>query len=48
MTGQLAPSTVGVVHGIVSGIFRAAMRDRVIAHNPCDGTKLPKVDEVQG
>jgi integrase len=42
LTGDLAPSTVGVVHGIVSGIFRAAMRDRVIAHNPCDGTKLPK------
>jgi integrase len=36
------PSTVGVVHGVVSGIFRAAMRDKVIAHNPCDGTKLPK------
>ena len=43
MAEQLAPSTVGVVHGIVSGIFRAAMRDRAIAHNPCDGTKLPKV-----
>jgi integrase len=43
LTGELAPSTVGVVHGIVSGIFRAAMRDRVIVHNPCDGTKLPKV-----
>ena len=42
-TEQLAPSTVGVVHGVVSGIFRAAVRDRVIAHNPCDGTKLPKV-----
>jgi integrase len=43
LTEQLAPSTVGVVHGIVSGIFRAAVRDRVIAHNPCDGTRLPKV-----
>jgi Phage integrase, N-terminal SAM-like domain len=43
LTEQLAPSTVGVVHGIVSGILRAAMRDRVIVHNPCDGTKLPKV-----
>jgi integrase len=42
LTGQLEPSTVGVVHGVVSGIFRAAMRDRVITHNPCDGTKLPK------
>jgi integrase len=42
LTSDLAPSTVSVVHGIVSGIFRAATRDRVIAHNPCDGTKLPK------
>jgi hypothetical protein len=39
--GELAPSTVGVVRGIVSGIFRAAMRDKVIAHNPCDGSRLP-------
>jgi integrase len=43
LTERLAPSTVGIVHGIVSGIFRAAVRDRVIMHNPCDGTKLPKV-----
>jgi hypothetical protein len=43
LTAQLKPSTVGVVHGVVSGIFRAAVRDRVIAHNPCEGTKLPKV-----
>ena len=45
MTEQLACSTVGVIHGIVSGIFRAAVRDRVIAHNPCDSTKLP--DELR-
>jgi integrase len=43
LTEQLNPSTVGVVHGVVSGIFRAAVRYRVIAHNPCDGTRLPKV-----
>jgi hypothetical protein len=43
LTGELAPSTVGVVHGIVSGIFRAAARDRLIVSNPCEGTKLPKV-----
>jgi Phage integrase, N-terminal SAM-like domain len=48
LTSDLAPSTVGVVHGIVSGIFRAAMRDRVIAHNPCDGTKLPKTTKPRG
>lgn len=43
LTEHLEPSTVGVVHGVVSGIFRAAVRDRIIAHNPCEGTKLPKV-----
>jgi integrase len=43
LTGELEPSTVGVVHGVVSGIFRSAVRDRVIVHNPCDGTRLPKV-----
>jgi integrase len=47
LTEELAPSTVGVAHGIVSGIFRAAMRDRVIAHNPCDGTKLPKATKAR-
>ena len=39
----LSPSTVAVVHGIVSGIFRAAVRDRRIIGNPCEGTRLPKV-----
>ncbi|WP_336922382.1 tyrosine-type recombinase/integrase [Aquipuribacter sp. SD81] len=38
----LAPSTVQVVHGIVAGVFRAAVRDRRIASNPCEGTRLPK------
>jgi len=42
MTDRLAPSTVGVVHGVVSAIFRAAVRDRLIVANPCDGTRLPK------
>lgn len=38
----LAPSTVHLVHGIVSGIFRAAMRDRLITANPCENTRLPR------
>ncbi|MBZ4542271.1 tyrosine-type recombinase/integrase [Mycobacterium avium] len=40
---ELAPSTVGVLHGIVYGIFKDAVRDKRIASNPCEGTKLPKV-----
>jgi len=43
----LSPSTVGVVHGIVSGIFRAAVRDRRVVANPCTGTKLPKVHRTK-
>lgn len=43
----LAPATIGVAHSIVSGVFRAAIRDRRIIGNPCDGTKLPKCETVQ-
>jgi integrase len=43
LAATLAPRTVGTVHGVVAGIFRAAVRDRLIAANPCDGTRLPKV-----
>jgi integrase len=39
----LAPSTVNVAHGIVSSVFKAAMRDRRIMANPCEGTRLPTV-----
>ena len=44
---ELAPATVGVIHGIVSTVMKAAIRDRRIASNPCDGTKLPKVQREQ-
>lgn len=43
ISSDLAPSTVGVIHGIVSGIMRSAVRDRRIVSNPCEGSKLPKV-----
>ena len=43
--GPLAPLTVGVVHGIVSSIFKAAVRDRRVMANPCEGTKLPAVEK---
>jgi integrase len=42
LSDTLAPSTVGVVHRIVAGIFKAAVRDRRVATSPCEGTKLPK------
>jgi integrase len=40
---NLAPATVGVVHRILAGIFKAAVRDRRIVASPCEGTKLPKI-----
>ncbi len=38
----LAPSTIQVIHAVVSSIFRAAVRDRKIMANPCEGTRLPR------
>ena len=43
----LRPSTVAVVRGIVSGVFRAAARDRRIVANPCDGTRLAKAERAR-
>ncbi|MGV0732854.1 tyrosine-type recombinase/integrase [Mycolicibacter sinensis] len=42
----LAPATVAVIHGIASTIFKSAVRDRRVASNPCEGTKLPKVQRA--
>ncbi|MFI1951987.1 tyrosine-type recombinase/integrase [Streptomyces xinghaiensis] len=37
----LAPSTLKVVYAYLVTIFRTAVRDRIIAANPCDGIKPP-------
>jgi integrase len=37
----------GVVHRILAGIFKAAVRDRRIVASPCEGTRLPKVHRPQ-
>ena len=39
---DLAPSTIGVVYSFVAAIFRAAVRDRLIAVSPCVDVRLPK------
>jgi integrase len=39
---DLAPSTIGVVYSFVAGIFRAAVRDRLIVASPCVDVRLPK------
>jgi integrase len=43
----LSPATVGVVHSIVSWVLKAAVRDRRIVANPCEGTRLPKTERRQ-
>lgn len=42
-THKLAASTSRTVFNTVNAVFRAAVRDRMIPHNPCAGTKLPAV-----
>ena len=40
---DLAPSTVSVVYGKLSAVFRAAVEDRLLAHSPCTRSmKLPR------
>jgi integrase len=43
----LSPRSVQLLHSTVAGVFKAAVRDRLIASNPCDGTKLPKAPPQQ-
>lgn len=38
----LAPASVEQAFRWVAAVFRAAVRDRVIARSPCDGIKLPR------
>ncbi len=41
---SLAPSTASTVHGVLYTIFKAAVLDRRIPSNPCEGTKLPRAE----
>jgi hypothetical protein len=41
---DLAPSTIGVVYSFVAGIFRTAVRDRIIVASPCVDIRLPKLE----
>ena len=43
---ELAPATVGVIHGIASQ-FEVRVPGSANVFNPCDGTKLPKVQRAQ-
>jgi len=39
----LSPSSVVKYHVMLHSVFKRAVRDRVIASNPCEGTELPKI-----
>jgi integrase len=39
---RLAPSTIEVVYSFLAGIFKAAVRDRLLVTTPCVGIRLPK------
>jgi integrase len=47
LSATLAPATVELVARYVASVFKAAVRDRVIARSPFDGVKLPKVEVRQ-
>jgi integrase len=38
---RLSPATVSKCHQLASAVMRAAVRDRVVGFNPCDGVWLP-------
>lgn len=43
----LKPGSVGVILTTVTAVFRAAKRDRLIAHLPTEGVKLPQAELVR-
>lgn len=43
VAGGLSPRSVVKYHVMLHGIFKRAVRDRVIAYNPCADSELPKV-----
>lgn len=43
VTAGLSPRSVVKYHVMLHGVFKRAVRDRVIAYNPCADTELPKV-----
>lgn len=44
MSVELAPATVETIYRHVSAVFKAAVRDRLIARTPCEGITLPRQD----
>lgn len=39
---RLSPATVAECHRLMQGVMRSAVRDRLLAFNPCEGIRLPR------
>jgi integrase len=39
---RLSPATVAECHRLMNGVLRSAIRDRLLAFNPCEGVRLPR------
>jgi integrase len=43
LSARLAPATIRTCFRLFSSVLRAAVRDRLIAFNPCEGVRLPRL-----
>lgn len=39
---RLSPASVAECHRLMQGVMRSALRDRLLAFNPCEGVRLPR------
>lgn len=42
LSQRLAPATIGECRRLMNGVMRSAVRNRLIAYNPCDDIRVPK------
>ena len=47
LRGELAPSSIKLVHQHLRQVLQAAVKDRLLASNPASGLTLPRVDPVE-
>jgi integrase len=47
LSAKLAPATVKINHSYLVSVFKAAVRDRIVAVSPCVGINLPQVVRPQ-
>lgn len=40
-----SPKTIANYHGLLSAVFKSAVEKGLIARNPCEGVKLPPIDD---